>query len=122
MSETGDNDEDELGGTGDSDEPVLLDGDGTAAAAGVPGPFVTFAGAGFGTLQIERAIGPEPTPASVSGRRYLRDNLPGMYADGDFAMRFIGAFETLLDPLVASLDNLPEHFDPRYAPRDVLDL
>jgi phage tail-like protein len=34
----------------------------------------------------------------------------------------VGALEALLDPLVAALDNLPEHFDPTYAPRDVLDL
>lgn len=84
--------------------------------------FVTFRGAGFGTVQIERAIGSEPAPASVSGRRLLRDNLPGIYGEGDFGMRFVSAFEALLDPLVAALDNLPEHFDPVYAPRDVLDL
>jgi len=85
-------------------------------------PFVTFRGAGFGTIQIERAIGAEPAPPSVSGRRVLRDNLPGIYSEGDFGMRFVTAFEALLDPLVAALDNLPEHFDPVYAPRDVLDL
>ena len=84
--------------------------------------FVTFAGAGFGTIQIERAVGKEPTPAAVSGRRHLRDNLPGIYNEGDFGMRMVGALEALLDPLVATLDNLPEHFDPVYAPRDVLDL
>ena len=86
------------------------------------GQFLTFAGAGFGTIQIERAAGNEPPPPAVSGRRYLRDNLPGIYSEGDFGMRFVGAFEGLLDPLVAALDNLPEHFDPVYAPRDVLDL
>jgi phage tail-like protein len=85
-------------------------------------PFVTFRGAGFGTVQIERAIGSEPAPPSVSARRFLRDNLPGIYNEGDFGMRFVSAFEDLLDPLVAALDNLPEHFDPIYAPRDVLDL
>jgi phage tail-like protein len=85
-------------------------------------PFETFAGAGFGTIQIEPALGSEPAPASVSGRRHLRDNLPGIYSEGDFGMRFVAALETLLDPLVAALDNLPEHFDPVYAPRDVLDL
>ncbi len=85
-------------------------------------PFVTFAGAGFGTLQIERAVGSEPAPQAVSARRYLRDNLPGIYTEGDFGMRFLGALETVLDPLVAVLDNLPDHFDPQYAPRDVLDL
>jgi len=84
--------------------------------------FATFAGEGFGTIQIEAVIGSEPTPPAVSGRRYLRDNLPGIYSDGDLGMRFIAALEALLDPLVASLDNLPEHFDPTYAPRDVLDV
>jgi phage tail-like protein len=85
-------------------------------------PFVTFKGAGFGTVQIERAVGAEPAPPSASARRSLRDNLPGIYGEGDFGMRFVSAFEALLDPLVAALDNLPEHFDPVYAPRDVLDL
>jgi phage tail-like protein len=87
-----------------------------------PAPFVTFVGGGFGTIQVQRAVGGAPAPDAVSGRRYLRDNLPGIYGDGDFGMRFVGAFEALLDPLVAVLDNLPEHFDPAYAPRDVLDL
>jgi phage tail-like protein len=95
----------------------MAEGNGTAE-----GSFVTFAGAGFGTIQIERSVGTEPTPAAVSGRRYLRDNLPGIYAEGDFGMRFVETLETLLDPLVAVIDNLPEHFDPLYAPRDVLDL
>ena len=88
----------------------------------MPGPFVTFAGAGFGTLQIELATGagaaaPGGVRSSLSARQP-----PGVYADGDFTTRFVGAFEAVLDPLVASLDSLPEHFDPRYAPRDVLDL
>lgn len=85
-------------------------------------PFVTFKCAGFGTVQIERAIGAEPAPPAASARRSLRENLPGIYGEGDFGMRFVSAFEALLDPLVAALDNLPEHFDPVYAPRDVLDL
>jgi phage tail-like protein len=86
------------------------------------GPFVTFAGGGFGTIQIERAVGHDPAPAAVSGRGYLRENLPGIYGESDFGMRFVAALEGMLDPLVAALDNLPEHFDPVYAPRDVLDL
>jgi phage tail-like protein len=100
-----------------TDEPPLTNGDGET-----PGLFQTFIGSGFGTVQIERAVGAEPAPAAVSGRRYLRDNLPGIYSEGDFGMRLISGFEVLLDPLVAALDNLPEHFDPVYAPRDVLDL
>lgn len=86
------------------------------------GQFVTFAGAGFGTVQIERATGGDPAPRPVSTHRYLRDHLPAIYADGDFGMRMVSAFEAVLDPLVATLDNLPEHFDAAYAPRDVLEL
>ncbi|MGZ4296528.1 MAG: phage tail protein [Solirubrobacteraceae bacterium] len=99
--------------------------DGTGITNGddeTPGLFQTFIGSGFGTVQIERAVGTDAAPPAVSGRRYLRDNLPGIYNEGDFGMRLVSGFEALLDPLVAALDNLPEHFDPAYAPRDVLDL
>lgn len=95
---------------------------GAAGNGESPGLFQTFIGAGFGTVQIERAMGSDPPPAAVSERRYLRDNLPGIYSESDFGMRLVTAFEAVLDPLVAVLDNLPEHFDPVYAPRDVLDL
>ncbi len=37
-------------------------------------------------------------------------------------MRFIGALETLLDPIVAVLDALPAHFSADHAPRDILNL
>ena len=37
-------------------------------------------------------------------------------------MRFVGALEELLDPIVAVLDALPAHFDPDLAPRDILEL
>jgi phage tail-like protein len=100
-----------------SDDTPITNSDGET-----PGLFQTFIGRGFGTVQIERAVGTEPAPPAVSGRRYLRDNLPGIYSEGDFGMRLVSGFESLLDPLVAALDNLPEHFDPAYAPRDVLDL
>jgi phage tail-like protein len=100
-----------------SDETPVTNADGET-----PGLFQTFIGGGFGTVQIERAVGTDPAPPAVSGRRYLRENLPGIYSEGDFGMRLVSGFEALLDPLVAALDNLPEHFDPAYAPRDVLDL
>jgi phage tail-like protein len=82
----------------------------------------TFAGAGFGTLMVRLSSGPKETPPVASSRAYLRGGLPAVYQDGDFGMRFIGALETLLDPIVAVLDALPAHFSPDYAPRDVLDL
>ena len=37
-------------------------------------------------------------------------------------MRFVGALERVLDPIVAVLDALPAHFYPDHAPRDMLDL
>jgi phage tail-like protein len=37
-------------------------------------------------------------------------------------MRFVSSLETLLDPIVALLDNLHHHFDPDLAPRDALAL
>ena len=37
-------------------------------------------------------------------------------------MRFVGALESVLDPIIAILDALPEHFDPDYAPRHILNL
>src|ERR1700742_74929 len=82
----------------------------------------TFSGAGFGTLMIHMASGPKPTPPVASTRAYLRNGLPSLYQDGDFGMRFVGALEELLDPIVAVLDALPAHFDPNHAPRDVLEL
>src|SRR4051794_23260882 len=66
--------------------------------------------------------GPKDTPPVASTRAYLRNGLPSLYQDGDFGMRFVGALEELLDPIVAVLDALPAHFDPNHAPRDILEL
>jgi phage tail-like protein len=86
------------------------------------GDYKTFMGAGFGTLMVQLSSGSKATPPSASSRAYLRDGLPSLYADGDFGMRFVGALEELLDPIVAVLDGLPAHFDPNHAPRDILEL
>ncbi|MGI8633136.1 MAG: phage tail protein [Solirubrobacterales bacterium] len=61
-------------------------------------------------------------PPTASARAYLRASVPAIYQDGDFGLRFLGALETLLDPIVAALDALPAHFDADLAPRDVLEL
>jgi phage tail-like protein len=82
----------------------------------------TFGGSGFGTLMIQLASGPKETPPVASTRAYLRNGLPSLYQDGDFGMRFVGALEELLDPIVAVLDGLPHHFDPNLAPPDILEL
>jgi phage tail-like protein len=86
------------------------------------GDYRTFAGAGFGTLMVQVSTGVRETPAVASGRAYLRAGLPAMYQDGDFGMRFVGALEAVLDPIVAVIDALPAHFNPDHAPRDVLNL
>jgi phage tail-like protein len=86
------------------------------------GDYRTFAGAGFGTLMVQVASGSRETPAVASSRAYLRGGLPAMYQDGDFGMRFVGALEAVLDPIVAVIDALPAHFNPDHAPRDVLNL
>jgi phage tail-like protein len=82
----------------------------------------TFEGSGFGTLMLRVHGGPKETPPVASTRAYLRNGLPSLYQDGDFGMRFVGALEELLDPIVAVLDALPAHFDPNHAPRDILEL
>ena len=82
----------------------------------------TFSGAGFGTMMLQFSAGPKETPQVASSRAYLRNGLPSLYQDGDFGMRFVGALEELLDPIVAILDALPAHFDPNFAPPDVLSL
>jgi phage tail-like protein len=86
------------------------------------GDYRTFAGAGFGTLLVQLSTGAKETPRVASSRAYLRGGLPAVYQDGDFGMRFVGALEEMLDPIVAMLDALPAHFDPDFAPRDVLGL
>jgi len=86
------------------------------------GRYKTFEGAGFGTLLVRLSTGPKETPRVASSRAYLRNELPALYQDGDFGMRFVGALETLLDPIVGVLDNLPAHFSAGHAPRDVLEL
>ena len=93
-----------------------------ASNGGGSGEFNTFVGTGFGTLMIQYSAGKRDTPEVASARGYMRNGLPALYQESDFGMRFIGALESVLDPIVAILDALPAHFDPELAPRDVLDL
>ena len=95
---------------------------GSTSGNGDGGEFKTFMGAGFGTMMVRLSAGPKTTPPVASSRAYLRSGLPAVYQESDFGMRFIGALEELLDPIVAVLDALPAHFDPDHAPRDILSL
>ncbi len=83
----------------------------------------TFIGPGFGTLlpnvpEIER----NGVPPVVSRRATLRDAMPAIYHETDFAMRFIGALESVLDPIGAVLDSETEHFSPDFAPSLIVDM
>jgi phage tail-like protein len=70
-----------------------------------------------------RPSGPrEPGPPSASARQYMRASLPAVFRENDFAMRFVGALETVLDPIVATLDALPAYVDPRLAPADMIEV
>ena len=103
----------------------MADETGNSSPAGngdAGGEFKTFMGAGFGTMMVRLSAGPKETPTVASSRAYLRSGLPAIYQESDFGMRFIGALEELLDPIVAVLDALPAHFDPDHAPRDILNL
>ena len=61
-------------------------------------------------------------PRAASGREYLRSGLPSVYRHPPdaFAMRFLTGLEEVLDPIVAMLDLLPAHLDPRVAPPEVV--
>ena len=65
--------------------------------------------------------GSQEAPQVASARAYLRRGLPAVYREDDFGMRFVGALETLLDPIVSVLDNLPAHFDADLAPLNIVD-
>ena len=61
-------------------------------------------------------------PDAAVARRLFRGQLPAIYQDGDFGLRFVEGFEGVLDAVIALLDSLPSHFDPDLAPIDLLDL
>src|SRR5215468_4745376 len=48
----------------------------------------------------------------------LREQLPAVYLDDDFTVRFTYAFDEVLAPLFATLDCLSAYLDPRLAPDD----
>jgi phage tail-like protein len=51
----------------------------------------------------------------------LGPTLPALFAEDDFAQRFVGGIDDVLSPLLSTLDNLPAYLDPWLAPPDFLD-
>ncbi|MFT2019346.1 phage tail protein [Streptomyces sp. 796.1] len=63
------------------------------------------------------------TRAAVPGlrsRHPIGAHLPALYAEDDLAQRFTAGLDTVLAPVLATLDNLPAYFDPRLTPADFL--
>lgn len=51
----------------------------------------------------------------------LADQLPGVYAEDEFAQLFTAGLDSVLGPLINVLDCLPAYFRPELAPEDFLD-
>lgn len=59
-------------------------------------------------------------PPELPSRYPLGGLLPALYADDDFAQRFTAGLDTMIAPVVSTLDNLAAYFDSRLAPADFL--
>jgi phage tail-like protein len=51
----------------------------------------------------------------------LGQTLPAVYAEDELIQRLTDAFDTVLAPLISTLDNFPAYIDPMLAPADFLD-
>ncbi|MFD7320015.1 phage tail protein I [Streptomyces sp. NPDC059875] len=63
------------------------------------------------------------TRAAIPGlpsRHPIGALLPALYADDDLAQRFTAGLDTVLAPVLSTLDNLPAYFDPALTPPDFL--
>lgn len=60
----------------------------------------------------------ENTPPDLRSR-YL-DYLPGIYRENEFLGRFLLIFQSVLDPIERTVENIPYHFDPRLTPPEFL--
>lgn len=56
--------------------------------------------------------------ADVPMASSLRDGLPPAFFGSDFTADLVAAFDEVLAPVVATLDDLDAYVDPRYAPDD----
>ncbi len=76
-----------------------------------------------------------PGPPTASARGYLTGTLPSVYTAAEraslaidwrapptepFVVRWMTGLEQVLDPVVALIDNLAWHFDPRLSPDDLV--
>jgi phage tail-like protein len=60
------------------------------------------------------------TSVELPSRYPIGGLLPALYADDDFAQRFTAGLDTMIAPVVSTLDNLAAYFESRLAPEDFL--
>src|SRR6476620_3318162 len=63
---------------------------------------------------------PRAAVPGLASRYPIGGLLPALYADDDLAQRFTAGLDTVLAPVLSTLDNLPAYFDPSLAPADFL--
>ncbi|MFE4856900.1 phage tail protein [Streptomyces sp. NPDC056670] len=64
------------------------------------------------------------TRAAIPGlasRHPMGGLLPALYAEDDLAQRFTAGLDTVLAPVLSTLDNLAAYLDPRLAPSDFVE-
>ncbi|MGW3011116.1 phage tail protein [Streptomyces sp. NPDC001219] len=61
------------------------------------------------------------TPTGMASPHPLGEQLPAVYADDDFAQRFVEGLDVVLAPLFNVLDCLESYFTPALAPEDFVD-
>jgi len=83
-------------------------------------------GGGFGALPPTTVAGSQPPawpplPPGVPewASSYL-NFLPGVYSADDFLGRFLLIFETILNPIERTVENIPHLFDPLLTPSDAI--
>lgn len=63
---------------------------------------------------------PPPSPGVPTHRSSYMEFLPGIYEDSDFLGRYLLIVESVLSPIVRTVDNIPYLFDPGVTPADLL--
>ncbi|MBM7173445.1 phage tail protein [Streptomyces sp. G44] len=94
--------------------PAALRKSGGSAA---PGAGATALGAGAAAPEGGSRRGALPALASAHP---LGEQLPAVFADDDFALRFVSGLDSVLAPVFTVLDCLEAYFTPALAPEDFL--
>ncbi len=61
------------------------------------------------------------TVTALASPHPIGELLPGVFADDEMMQRFVSAFDEVLAPAFATLDNIDAYLDPALAPADFVD-